>query len=115
MGLFDFLGGAKKSASASHILVKDEAKCLKLKQDLSKSKDLATDFATAASQFSTCPSGKKGGSLGNFKQGQMVPAFDKVIRSTSFYHFNTASQSLTPNPEDNKPLAFTLLYRNSSL
>ena len=37
MGLFDFLGGgAKKSASASHILVKDQAQCLKLKNDLTK-------------------------------------------------------------------------------
>ena len=80
MGLFDFLGGAKKSASASHILVKDQAQCLKLKNDLTKSKNVATDFATAAAQYSTCPSSKKGGSLGNFKQGQMVPAFDKVVR-----------------------------------
>ena len=34
-----------------------------------------------AKQNSSCPSGKKGGSLGEFKQGQMVPQFDKVCFS----------------------------------
>ncbi len=36
-------------------------------------------FAEYASQYSTCPSGKSGGALGTFKQGAMVPAFDKVV------------------------------------
>ena len=71
----------KKSATASHILVKDQAKCTSLKAELSKSTDLAQAFSDAALKYSTCPSGKKGGSLGTFKQGQMVPAFDKVVFS----------------------------------
>lgn len=35
-------------------------------------------FADAASEFSTCPSAKKGGSLGAFGPGKMVKEFDKV-------------------------------------
>lgn len=81
MGIFDFLG-PKKSASASHILVKGpESKqfLTELKTKLSASKNVPQAFAQAAQQYSTCPSSKRGGSLGNFKQGQMVPAFDKVV------------------------------------
>ena len=81
MGLFDFLG-PKKSASASHILMKGEKgleKLNSLKAELSRSKNLPEDFATAAAEYSACPSSKRGGALGTFKQGQMVPAFDKVV------------------------------------
>jgi len=35
-------------------------------------------FAAAAKSKSTCPSSKKGGSLGSFGPGQMVPEFDAV-------------------------------------
>lgn len=81
MGLFDFLK-PKKSASASHILVKGpEAKkfLTDLKSKLSASKNLDQAFAQAAAEYSSCPSSKRGGSLGTFTQGQMVPAFDKVV------------------------------------
>mmetsp|Transcript_12559 Transcript_12559/g.20895 ORF Transcript_12559/g.20895 Transcript_12559/m.20895 type:complete len:175 (-) Transcript_12559:752-1276(-) len=83
MGLFDMFA-PKKSAAASHILVKGsnaETFLNNLKADLEKSKDMPTEFATAAAQHSACPSGQRGGSLGTFKQGQMVPAFDKVVFS----------------------------------
>lgn len=37
------------------------------------------DFAKLAAEFSACPSGKRsGGSLGEFKRGEMVPEFDNV-------------------------------------
>eukprot|EP01035_Chromulina_nebulosa_P054793 gene54793-75073_t len=82
MGLFDSLFGKKAKASASHILVsgKDARPLLlQLKQEISKSKNVEDSFAKAARQYSSCPSAKNGGSLGNFSQGQMVPAFDKVV------------------------------------
>eukprot|EP00746_Dinoflagellata_sp_MGD_P167703 gnl/MRDRNA2_/MRDRNA2_98549_c0_seq1.p1 gnl/MRDRNA2_/MRDRNA2_98549_c0~~gnl/MRDRNA2_/MRDRNA2_98549_c0_seq1.p1 ORF type:complete len:132 (-),score=28.08 gnl/MRDRNA2_/MRDRNA2_98549_c0_seq1:63-458(-) len=67
--------GGGKTATASHILVKELSKCNELKSEIAA----GADFAEVAKKWSTCPSGKKGGSLGHFSQGQMVPAFDKVI------------------------------------
>ena len=37
------------------------------------------DFAKLAKQHSICPSGKRGGDLGEFRKGQMVKAFDDVV------------------------------------
>ena len=64
-------------AEASHILVKTEAQALDLKQQIAD----GASFADLAKQHSQCPSGKAGGSLGEFSQGQMVPEFDAVIFS----------------------------------
>ena len=49
-------------------LVKDEAKCESIKEDLVAGR---VTFDAAAREFSTCPSGKKGGSLGKFGPGQV--------------------------------------------
>ena len=40
-----------------------------------------TDFAEIAKEHSTCPSGGKGGDLGEFGPGQMVKEFDEVVFS----------------------------------
>merc|ERR1712151_790931 len=69
-------------AEASHILVKDEAKIKELKAELDASTNVVGDFAKLAKAHSTCPSGKKGGSLGKFGPGQMVKEFDEVIFKT---------------------------------
>jgi len=63
------------TASARHILVPTEEKCLELKTRI----EAGEDFAALAAECSQCPSGKQGGSLGEFGQGQMVPEFDKVV------------------------------------
>jgi peptidyl-prolyl cis-trans isomerase C len=65
------------SAVASHILVDTEEQANDLKQQVAD----GADFAELAKQHSSCPSGKQGGSLGNFSQGQMVPEFDQVVFS----------------------------------
>ena len=65
------------TAVASHILVSTEAKALELKQQIAD----GASFAELAKQHSACPSGRAGGSLGQFSQGDMVPAFDAVIFS----------------------------------
>jgi len=36
-------------------------------------------FADAAKEFSTCPSAARGGDLGTFKRGAMVPEFDEAV------------------------------------
>jgi len=81
-------GGGGKKVSASHILVKEEELCKKLKELFdgmassgSSQEQVATKFAEMATSKSTCPSSKSGGSLGTFSPGQMVPAFDQVCWS----------------------------------
>lgn len=63
------------TACARHILVKDKLMAEKLLQRIEKGED----FGKLAKKFSTCPSGKKGGDLGEFRRGQMVKAFDDVV------------------------------------
>ena len=62
-------------ASARHILVDSEAKCLEIKTKIAA----GADFAAMAKQFSQCPSSRDGGALGSFTPGQMVPEFDRVV------------------------------------
>ena len=63
-----------RTASALHILVKHKEQAEELLVQLSK----GAKFQTLAKKHSSCPSAKKGGSLGEFKKGAMVPAFDKA-------------------------------------
>ncbi len=65
------------SASARHILVDNEEKCLELKAEI----EVGADFADVARQHSSCPSGRQGGELGTFGPGQMVKEFDDVVFS----------------------------------
>ncbi len=62
-------------ASARHILVSTEQECLDLKHRI----EGGEDFGALAAEFSSCPSGQKGGALGSFGPGQMVPEFDQAV------------------------------------
>lgn len=62
-------------ARARHILVSTEAECIDLKSKL----ESGAEFESLAKQYSTCPSGKSGGDLGEFGPGQMVKEFDQVV------------------------------------
>ena len=64
-------------ASARHILVDTEAKCLELKNAIEN----GADFAQVAKENSSCPSSRDGGNLGTFGPGQMVKEFDTVVFS----------------------------------
>lgn len=66
-----------KTAAALHILVKHESQAQDLLLQLKK----GAKFHTLAKKYSICPSGKKGGDLGEFTKGAMVPAFDKAVFS----------------------------------
>ena len=72
----------KESVRARHILVKtaDEAKAIIAEMKPLSGEKLLSKFIDTAKAKSTGPSGPKGGDLGYFAQGQMVPAFnDKVF------------------------------------
>ena len=65
------------SATARHLLVDSEEKCLQLKTEIEN----GADFADVARANSSCPSSAQGGELGSFGPGQMVPEFDAVVFS----------------------------------
>jgi peptidyl-prolyl cis-trans isomerase C len=64
----------QQQVKASHILVEDQ----ELAQDLIKQLDEGAKFADLASEHSTGPSGKEGGDLGFFGEGEMVEPFSKA-------------------------------------
>lgn len=64
-------------ATARHILVDSKEDC----EDLKSKIEAGVDFADLAKEHSKCPSGQRGGDLGEFTQGQMVPEFDQVVFS----------------------------------
>ena len=63
-------------AVASHILVSSEEEALELKKEIEGG---VSKFEDVAKQKSQCPSGRAGGTLGEFGQGDMVPEFDAVV------------------------------------
>jgi peptidyl-prolyl cis-trans isomerase C len=67
-----------RKARARHILVATEQACNELKQKIETG---AEKFEDLAKKHSSCPSGRSGGDLGEFRPGQMVPEFDKVVFS----------------------------------
>ena len=73
-----------RTAQASHVLfsfskyadnAQSEAEAVKAKIAAGE-----LSFADAAAQYSTCPSSARGGDLGEFKRGAMVPEFDGCRR-----------------------------------
>jgi parvulin-like peptidyl-prolyl isomerase len=73
-----FMG--KSSMHARHILVEKEDEAKKVIEALKglKGEALKSKFIELAKTKSTGPSGPKGGDLGTFSKGQMVPAFSKA-------------------------------------
>jgi peptidyl-prolyl cis-trans isomerase C len=63
---------------ASHILVSDDVEMEKVLAELNS----GTAFEEVAQKYSTCPSKERGGDLGFFGKGQMVPEFEKVAFET---------------------------------
>jgi peptidyl-prolyl cis-trans isomerase C len=59
---------------ASHILVKEQT----LARELAKRAKQGADFGALAREHSTCPSKGKGGDLGWFGSGKMVPEFERA-------------------------------------
>jgi cyclophilin family peptidyl-prolyl cis-trans isomerase len=81
-----------EAVTASHILLtyegalratkkRDQKETKKLAEKILKDLKNGIDFAELARQYSDGPSGPKGGDLGRFTRGQMVPEFDQVVFS----------------------------------
>jgi parvulin-like peptidyl-prolyl isomerase len=70
-----------ETVHARHILVKNEKEAKEIINQLKglKGEALKKKFIELAKAKSTGPSGPKGGDLGNFKKGQMVPEFSKAV------------------------------------
>lgn len=62
-------------AKASHILVDTEEQAKEIKAEI----EGGLSFEEAAGKYSKCPSNAKGGDLGFFGQGQMVPEFETAV------------------------------------
>ena len=63
-----------KTVRASHILVDTEDQAWAIKTRITEGED----FGALAEKYSKCPSKEKGGDLGFFNRGQMVPEFEKA-------------------------------------
>lgn len=63
------------TAAALHILVKTEKEALDILDQFKRGKK----FDALAKRYSICPSGKRGGDLGEFHRGDMVKPFDDVV------------------------------------
>lgn len=70
-----FQAGA--TAKASHILMAEEDAIKDVQAEIAA----GLSFAEAAAKYSTCPSKERGGDLGSFEQGRMVPEFEEVAFS----------------------------------
>ena len=117
--------GGGETVNASHILVDSEEKALEI---LAAIKSGEISFEDAAKAHSSCPSGQRGGNLGDFGQGQMVPEFDTAVFSmevgeitetpvkTQFgYHLiklNAKNEESIPSLEEVKPQLKDMLLRD---
>jgi peptidyl-prolyl cis-trans isomerase C len=70
-------GEGEEEYQASHILLETEDDAREILTLL----DEGADFATLAQEHSTGPSGPRGGDLGWFGKGQMVPDFENAVLS----------------------------------
>ena len=59
---------------ASNILLEKQSQALKVVEELKA----GASFSLLAKKYSICPSGKRGGDLGQFGRGQMVKEFEQA-------------------------------------
>lgn len=71
-------GRQYRTVRARHILVNTEDEAWALKSRITEGES----FESLATKYSKCPSSEKGGDLGYFNRGQMVPEFENVAFET---------------------------------
>lgn len=94
--LIKFAGARRSTASRT----RDEA--LALVQGLKAQIDAGADLRALAQAHSECPSAAKGGDLGKFGKGQMVPAFEQAAFALAFTEVSDVVES---------PFGFHLIQR----
>lgn len=79
--------GKAGKVRASHILVDKHSQAQALISKIAEGED----FKKVAQSHSSCPSKKKGGDLGWFTKGQMVPEFEKAA-----FRMNVGAMTMEP-------------------
>ncbi|SHK34532.1 peptidylprolyl isomerase [Tepidibacter formicigenes] len=113
---------APESVKASHILVEEESKA----EDILKELHNGLSFEDAAKKYSKCPSNERGGNLGYFAKGQMVPEFEKTafdmkkdeisnpVKTQFGYHiikvYDKKEEEIKPLSEVRNQIAQQILY-----
>ena len=85
--LLMYEGSARSSATRSKAEAESQINALKAEIDG------GADFAQLAQANSDCPSGRKGGDLGSFGRGQMVPAFERSAFALEVREISDAVES----------------------
>ena len=78
----DILASMGIGEAVRNVAVTEEEKCQKVLEEIIAGKA----FEEAAQQYSTCPSGQKGGDLGEFGKGQMVKEFEEAAFAAEIGH-----------------------------
>jgi peptidyl-prolyl cis-trans isomerase C len=68
-----------RKAHVRHILVANKPEARAILDELQASKKPLKLFKKMAKKYSNCPSGSKGGDLGEFVEGQMAQGFEDAV------------------------------------
>ncbi len=71
-----------RKAHVRHILVANKPEIKMVLDEIKGSKKPLRTFKKMAKKYSNCPSGSKGGDLGEFVEGQMVQTFEDAVWSS---------------------------------
>lgn len=68
-----------RKAHVRHILVANKPEAKMILEQINGAKKPLRTFKKMAKKYSNCPSGSKGGDLGEFVEGQMVQTFEDAV------------------------------------